>query len=114
MWDHIALYFLTLSFIQCNKFIYMFNSLVYFKFFLKIPFSVSKHIGHLLLFSTNHLQLLWAIIYSSFKNVKYLNEWEKAPIKDEIKHLLLKPIIIPDCTTAVLASDCSYNKLQLI
>lgn len=76
-----------------------------------MPFSVSKHIGHLLLFSTNHLQLLWTIIY---KNVKYLNEWEKAPIKYEIEHLLLKPMIIPNCTTAVLVSDCSYNKLRLI
>lgn len=79
-----------------------------------MPFNVSKHIGHLLLFSTNHLQLLWTISYNSFKKVKYLNEWEKAPIKYEIEHPLFKPMIIPDCTTAVLVSDCYCNKLQLI
>lgn len=64
-----------------------------------------------LLIIYNCFELL-AIILS--KKVKYLNEWEKAPIKYEIEHPLFKPMMIPDCTTAVLVSDCYCNKLQLI
>ena len=79
-----------------------------------MPFNVSKHIGHLILFSTNHLQLPWTISYNSFKKGKILKWMRKAPIKYEIEHPLFKPMIIPDCTTAVLVSNCYCNKLQLI